>query len=233
MSAANTSEKKTKRTRNKTTEEAPASAPLPAAYGQPVKSRRRIWLAALGIAIVLISGFAAWKVTTTVSETVSVLTLKQPIARGEQITQDDLTTLSIAGGQASDTFAADQAPKVLGQIATVDLPAGSLLTSNNTAAKLDIPEGHTIVGVALSQTQLPNFPLQAGDKVRIVDTPVAQGEPPLDAPNTSTATVFSVKFDDANKVWIVDLDVPAQQAAPLAARAATQRIALILDGTGK
>lgn len=234
MTTANTSEKKTKRSREKAGAQASGTpAPLPAAYGQPVKSRKRLWLASLGIALVLAGGYAAWKFTTTASETVSVLVLKESVARGEAIAEGDLTTMGISGGQTTDTFAASKSTEVLGKVASVDLPAGSLLTSKNIVGELIVPEGSTIVGVALTQTQLPSHPLSAGDEVRLVDTPVAQGEPPLEAPTTSPATVFSVKFDDANKVWIVDLIVPKQQAAAIAARAATQRVALILDGLGE
>lgn len=210
-----------------------SSAPRPAAVGQPTKSRRRIWMIALGITIVLIGALATWYVTTTTSQTTSVLTIKTDVKRGELITQDDLTTIAIAGGQSTNAFTASQAQTVVGQVAAVDLPAGSLVTSTNVLDTLPVPEGHSIVGIALTSSQLPSYPLSAGDAVRLVDTPVAQGEPPTEDPTTFDATVFTSTYDDTNQVWIVDVVVPTRDSAAIAARAATQRVSIILDGVGE
>jgi hypothetical protein len=96
-----------------------------------------------------------------------------------------------------------------------------------------VPPGDSIVGIALNQSQLPSHPLSAGDQVRLVDTPVAQGEPPTSSPETFDATVFTTKFDETNQVWIIDLVVPTNDAADIAARAATQRVSIILDAVGE
>lgn len=205
----------------------------PAAVGQPTKSRRRLWVTALGIALVLIGGLATWYVTTATSQTVSVLTTNAAIERGDEITQDDLVTISIAGGQAVDSYPAEEAGSLLGKVAAVDLPAGSMLTSANVLDALPVPDDQTIVGVSLTTAQLPAYPLVAGDAVRVVDTPVAQGEPPANDPKTFTATVFTTTFDDSAGTWVVDLIVPAEEAPAIAARAATQRVALILDSAGE
>ncbi|KDA06953.1 hypothetical protein DC31_00235 [Microbacterium sp. CH12i] len=207
--------------------------PRPAAVGQPTKSRRRIWMIALGITIVLIGALATWYVTTTTSQTVSVLTIKSDVQRGEAITQEDLTTISIAGGQSTDTLTASQASTVVGQVAAVDLPAGSLVTSANVLDTLPVPENHSIVGIALTTSQLPSYRLSAGDAVRLVDTPVAQGEPPTEDPTTFKATVFTSTYDETNQVWIIDVVVPTREAASIAARAATQRVSIVLDGVGE
>lgn len=207
--------------------------PRPAAVGQPTKSRRRVWMIALGIAIVLIGALATWYVTTTTSQTVSVLTIKSDVERGEAITQDDLTTIAIAGGQSTDAYTASEAPTVVGQVAAVDLPAGSLVTSSNVLDTLPVPDGSSIVGIALTSSQLPSYRLAAGDAVRLVDTPVAQGEPPTEDPTTFDATVFTTTYDETNQVWIVDVVVPTREAASIAARAATQRVSIVLDGVGE
>jgi len=188
---------------------------------------------ALGITIVLIGALATWYVTTTTSQTVSVLTIKSDVQRGEAITQDDLTTIAIAGGQSTDAYTASQASTVVGQVAAVDLPAGSLVTSGNVLDTLPVPEGSSIVGIALTSSQLPAYPLAAGDAVRLVDTPVAQGEPPTEDPKTFTATVFTTTYDETNQVWIIDVVVPTREAASIAARAATQRVSIVLDGVGE
>jgi hypothetical protein len=221
-------EKTSKRARN--TETAPTR---PAAVGQPTKSRRRVWMIALGITIILIGALATWYVTSTTSRTVAVLTTSADVQRGEAITQNDLTTISIAGGQNVDAIPASEASEIVGKVASVDLPAGSLLTTSNTLDTLPVPEGSSIVGIALNSSQLPSYRLVAGDAVRLVDTPVAQGEPPTSDPQTFDATVFTTTYDEANQTWIVDVVVPEREAASIAARAATQRVSIVLDGAGE
>lgn len=210
-----------------------AEAPRPAAVGKTPKPRWKLWGAALGIAVMLVSGLAFVYVNSTTSKTVSVLTTKNAVERGHAITEADLATISIAGGQNADTVPAKDATSIVGQIAAVDLPAGSLITSSNVIDTLPVPDGKTIVGVSVTTAQLPSYALAAGDVVRIVDTPVAQGEPPADDPKTFKATVFTTSFDEKNNVWIVDLIVPSREAPSIAARAATQRIALVLDSLGE
>lgn len=221
-------EKTSKRARN-----AEKPATRPAAVGQPTKSRRRVWMIALGITIVLIGALMTWYVTTTTSRTVSVLTTSDNVQRGEAITQSDLTTITIAGGQNVDAIPASEAADIVGRVASVDLPAGSLLTSGNTLDTLPVPEGTSIVGIALNSSQLPSYRLVAGDAVRLVDTPVAQGEPPTSDPQTFNATVFTTTYDEATQTWIVDVVVPEREAASIAARAATLRVSIILDSAGE
>ena len=103
------------------------------------------------------------------------------------------------------------------------------MTSSNTGDGLVVDAGKSIVGVALTSAQMPSQPLAAGDSVRLVDTPVPQGDPPQQTPQTFTAKVFAVRYDDKNARWIVDLVVTKDKAADIAARAATGRVALILD----
>lgn len=85
----------------------------------------------------------------------------------------------------------------------------------------------------MNASQLPSSRLAAGDAVRLVDTPVAQGEPPTSDPQTFDATVFTTTYDEANQTWIVDVVVPEREAASIAARAATQRVSIVLDGVGE
>jgi hypothetical protein len=198
----------------------------------PTKGRRRPALIALGVALVIIGGLATWYLTQAVSDTETVLTTSSAVSRGEQITADDLTTIEIAGGQNVDAFTAAQAQTAIGQVALVDLPAGSLVTPDNIGETIAIENGQSIVGVALTTAQLPSYPLAAGDTVRIVETPVAQGEPPATTPATFEAVVFTTRFDEATGQTIVDLIVPESRAADIAARAATGRIALVVDAGG-
>jgi len=182
--------------------------------------------------LVIIGGLTSWYLIQGVSDTETVLVTDTAVARGEEITAEDLTTIEVAGGQDLDAFTASQSQSVVGQIALVDIPAGSIVTSGNVGEAIAIENGESIVGVALNTSQLPSYPLAAGDVVRIVETPVSQGEPPATTPATFEAVVFTTRFDEATSQTIVDLIVPESRAADIAARAATGRIALIVDAGG-
>lgn len=222
---ATTKEKRGRRRAEKPTPEATTSpAVLP-----PTKTRRRPMLIAAGIALAVVCGLGSWYFFTTIGNTTTVLTVKSDIPRGQEITAADLGTLQISGDQATNALLATESSEAVGQVAKVDLPAGSLVTDTNIGDTLALADGDSLVGVALTSAQMPSQQLVAGDEVRLVDTPISQGEPPADTPKTFTATVFSIREDAQNSRWIVDLVVSPQVAPDIAARAATGRVALILD----
>lgn len=197
----------------------------------PVKSRRRPALIAMGVALAILGGLGSFYYASTLSNTVTVLETKSDIARGAEITAADLTTLEITGGQGTNAFTPNQSSQVVGKVASVDLPAGTLVTPKNVGEGLTIKAGQSIVGIALTVSQMPGYPLSAGDSVRVVDTPVAQGEPPATTPESFAATVFTAKYNEKTSQWIVDLVVAESKAADIAARTATGRVALIVDSS--
>ena len=219
MSDTAVKEKQGRRRGEKPTQESASPAVLP-----PTKSRRRPMLIAAGIALAVVGGLGSWYFFTTVGNTTTVLTVNKDIPRGQQITAQDLGTLQISGDQATNALKATQTKEAIGDVAMVDLPAGTLVGDSRVVA-----DGKSLVGVALTAAQMPSQTLVAGDKVRLVDTPIAQGEPPATTPQTFTATVFSVREDAQNSRWIVDLLVSPERAPDIAARAATGRVALVLD----
>lgn len=199
----------------------------------PTRNRRRPALLALGVVLVLVAALASYATLSAMSGTETVVVTNAPIAKGEVIEAGDLGTIELAGGQQTGAISAEQAPSLVGQYAAVDLPAGSLLTGESVQATLPVAPGTSIVGVALTVGQLPATGLRSGDRVRLVSTPAAQGEPPVEPPLTIDATVFAVRADERTGTVIIDLAVPSSRAADVAARAATGRIALVLDGDGR
>lgn len=211
----------TKRSRKQKSATPPALA--------PTKTRRRPMIIALGVALTIVGMLATWMVTTTMSNTETVVTVSADLERGDTITAEHLTTMEITGGQNTSAVKSGEASTVIGQVATVDLPAGSLLTHSNIAPSLAVPQGSSLVGIEATPAQLPTTPLKAGDSVRIVDTPIAQGEPPKADPDSISATVHATRVDQATGRTIVDVIVPSAKAGKLAAHVATQRIAIVLD----
>lgn len=223
------SETEVKEKRGKRRGAAPSSEAASLAAVPPTKTRRRPMLIAAGVALAIVCGLGSMYFVTTAGDSTTVLTVKGEIARGQTITANDLSTLQISGDQTTNALPASKSNEAIGKIATVDLPAGSLITSSNIGDSLVVADGMSIVGVSLTAAQMPNHALAAGDKVRLVDTPIAQGDPPATTPKTFTATVFSVRADTQNSRWIVDVVVAPDKAPDIAARAATGRIAVVLD----
>ena len=71
--------------------------------------------------------------------------------------------------------------------------------------------------------------LLAGDRVRIIATPGQQGDVGQEPPASIAATVVGLYPNAENGQTVVSLEVPEGQAAELAARAATGKVALVLD----
>jgi hypothetical protein len=213
--------------RGKTTTQTPESGER---IPSPPKTRRRPILIALCILFVTVGALLAGWLTTVVGHTQPVVAVRVTVARGETITQNDLVVVSISPDPSLKTVPGADLPSLVGQRAAFDLPAGGLVT-NNSVTNASIPAaGQSLVGVSLTPAQLPAQPLRSGDKVRVVTTPRQQDDPPSSVPPAVSATVVSTRSVGDNGQVVVDVTVPAVDAATLAATAATGRVALILDG---
>lgn len=208
----------------------PAPKPdTPAALGAPPKLRRRPGLIALGTALVALGGVGAAWLTTTAGNTQAVLAVRAGVERGAVIDAGDLVVARINPDPALATVAEAQHARVLGKRAAHDLPAGALLTPASVTTAVIPARGASLVGVSVTPAQLPARPLRPGDTVRIVDTPRAQDNPPRATPASATATVVEAHAPGDDGRAVIDVTVPSGGALRLAARAATGRIALVLD----
>lgn len=201
----------------------------PAPVIAPVRTRRRSGLLAAGLALMVVGALGAAYLTRLVGNTVGVIAVARDVPTGAVIERADLTIAQVSTDPALRPLPASGLDRLVGQRAAVSLTAGSLLTAAAVTAQVLPAAGQSLVGVALQPAQLPAEPLQAGDRIRIVDTPASQGEPPSTTPPTIPGVVVSTGGPGDRGVIIVNVTVPAAQAAELAARVATGRIALILD----
>ncbi len=195
----------------------------------PTKTRRRSGVLAAGVALVVVGALGAAYLTQVVGDTVEVVAVTRDVQPGEVIERADLTVADVSADPALDPVPADRLTELVGQRAAVALTIGSLLTAAAVTEQVLPAAGQSLVGVALQPAQLPSEPLQAGDRIRIVDTPASQAEPPASTPQTIPGVVVSAAAPDDSGQTIVNVTVPSGQAAALAARVATGRIALILD----
>ena len=210
--------------------------PAPPGPLKPTRARRRPALIALGLALVSLSVLASVYLASTLGETYEVLAVTEEIPRGGAITADHIGVVELPSGPTSlDAVRVDRYDAVVGngKVATTDLKNGQLLTSASFADEIGPAAGRSIVGIALAPNQMPGSQeLQAGDTVRVVETPATGGEPPAESPLAIAATVTGVHRDGLGEQTIVDVEVASSNAAALAARAATGRVALVLDPVG-
>ncbi len=201
---------------------------------KPTRARRRPALIALGLALVALSVLASVYVTTSQGQTTEALAVNKAIPRGATITAADIAVVEVPTGLTLlASVPADQFEQIENQVAATDLTNGQLLTPDSVVEELSPPSGQSIVGVALAPNQMPTRGLQAGDSVRVVETPAVGGEPPVEAPFSIAATVTQVSSDAAlGDQTVVDVQVASNNAAALAARAATGRVALVIDAVG-
>ncbi len=211
--------------------EAPASSSgtPPVNHFPRLRRRRRRWVFALCAALVAAGALGTAFAFTSVNDTQEVLVVANDIRRGETIDAGDLAVVRVSVDPALTPVPGDQKAELEGSRAAVDLWAGTLLTEQAVADNLVPGEGDSLVGISLTPAQMPSEPLYAGDVVRIVTTPGDQGEVTDKEPVTIEATVVGVSRVEETGETVVDVSVPEAEAADLAARAATGRVALVLD----
>lgn len=204
----------------------------PAASQPATKRRRSTALIAGGMVMVIVGGLASYFLFTDITDSDTVVTTATNVSRGDIIEATDLGTIEITGGQSAATLNVADIDSLIGQVAATDLPKGSLLNAESVGNSTNVPVDQSIVGIALAGGQLPSTPLVAGDTVRIVATPLPQSDVAGIEPATIAATVYAVGHDERSGSTIVNVQVPANQAALVAAHAATGRVALVLDAGG-
>lgn len=206
-----------------------AAAGDQAAVTPAPKLRRRPVLVAASVATVILGALlGAWAWSST-SNTQDVVALRQTVTRGETITQGDLMTVQVGLDPALKTIPGGRMRSLVGQRAAMDMAAGSLITTENVTKTVLPAEGMSVVGVALPPSLMPGEVLLAGDRVRVVATPGQQGDVGQEPPVSIAATVVGLYPNSENGQTVVSLEVPEAQAAELAARAATGKVAMVLD----
>ena len=206
----------------------PSPEAEPTSAGAPPKLRRRPVGVLVSVATIVLGSVLGLWLWSTAGSTTEVLAVRTLVHRGEVIDRDDLMVVRVGVDPAVKTVPAAALDTVAGRRAALDLAAGGLLGPDDVAAMVLPGRGTSVVGIGLASGMLPAEPLAPGDAVRIVQTPGQQGEV-AGTPVTIPAQVVGVHADQAGDQTIVDVLVPADAAADLAARAATGKVALVLD----
>jgi len=186
-------------------------------------------LIAASVAAICLGALASMWAYQSTSDAQSVLAVRQTIERGDIITADDLMTVNISVDPALKPLSADQASSVVGKHAALDMSAGGVVTQDQVTEQALPAKGSSVVGIALTPGMLPANQIRVGDKVRVVVTPGQQGEMPTGQPDSIEAVVVGVAKDETTGNAIVNVQVPNNEGPMLAARAATGKVAIVLD----
>ncbi|MHB1010595.1 MAG: SAF domain-containing protein [Propionibacteriaceae bacterium] len=198
----------------------------------PPRARRRWGLFAAMVLVVtlgVLGNVWLWSASTTAREVVAARTT---IARGSVIDVEDLMTVRVELDPALQTIAGADLASLVGQRAALDVAAGSLLTSEATSTTTVPGQGYSLVGIGVAPARMPGATLVAGDQVRVVATPQTQIGQVATAPEAVAAVVVSTQIGtDATGQGqtVITVQVPSDDAAGLAALAATGEVAVVLD----
>lgn len=208
----------------------PRTAPQPPAVSERSGQRNRTRMA-LGLVVVVLCVLIAMTLYRHATNRDEVIAVRRPIAAGQQITASDVETVAISTDPAVLTVAASRQGDVIGQIATVGLLPGSLLSPNQISAGPRVPPGMVIAGATLKPGQFP-IGLRPGDHVMLVETsPSTATGAPGDPIRRGIARVLEVEqLKDSSSSIAVSLIVPVNDAATVAAAGAAGRLNLVVIG---
>lgn len=192
------------------------------------------WIA-VGLVLVLIAAMLGAITIARVAAREPVLALAMPIARGEVLTDDHLAVVQVATDDQIATVPAELRDDHVGLVAQADMAPGMLLAGDQLAEGPSLPDGWSVVGLALNPGEYPTSALAAGDPVEVVRTPApigVRGDTSTVEVLAPAAEVFSVELlSESARSFMVALAVPADVAPTVAAAAAEGRVRLVLvDG---
>lgn len=182
---------------------------------------RRPFMAALAIVLILVGAVLSALIAIMAGNKTEVLVANDDIAAGQEITEDDFTTVQVSTDAAAFIPVASR-QNFIGSKALTYVPAGTMVTPQMFTPDSAVPAGGEIVGLILSPSQRPSEPLEAGDVVRLYsgsafDLGGAGGELLVDA-------VRVVSVSNNGGTLAVSVLVTADQASALVGPAAATQV---------
>lgn len=220
----------------------PAANPQPMrAPAASLRGRRSPRLIVLGLLCAVLGSLGISMAFSQLNDTASVVAMSRTVARGETVSQADLTVITIGAVPGIKTIPSTDLSALVGQTALVDLPANSLV-GPGMVGQAAVPTGTSLLGLKLEAGRLPVAALPPGTRVLLVevDAPGARGaaaaaaqnaagnETPGQAARTYPATVTTapVALPDGAS-WVMDINLKDAQAAEVAALAASGRLVVV------
>jgi Flp pilus assembly protein CpaB len=186
-------------------------------------------LVAIGVILVVGSALAVAMWTTSASQRVPVLVAARDIPEGAVIARDDLATANVAAGSNVASIAATSKNKVIGQVASVRVGKGSMLSNDQFDQDGVVGADEAVVSVRVAPGDLPTPDLRDGEFVMVVRVSGPGGGDATPV-HVATAKVMHLEFvDDAGQgETSVSLLVPASTARQVADASASNEARLVL-----
>jgi predicted RNA-binding protein len=190
----------------------------------------------LGVLVLVVSALAVLWLFQSSSDRTGVLALAGPVERGEVVTAEDLVTVEVAADEAIAVTRPDDVAGVVGRVALVDLPAGSLITASQVASADEVQVGEGVVGLRLEPGQVPALRLTPGTTVSVLLTPPsAMASESLTASQiearsevlVDAATVVDAAALGGQGEMVVSLSMTEDQARMVASAATLGRVRLV------
>ena len=187
--------------------------------------RHPAWLAG-GILAVCLGGLASGYLFMSVADTDEVLKVQRVVYRGQVISADDLSVVSVGSGVEVGAVPRERLDEVVGRTALTDLPQGSLLVSGSWG-DARLTTGWTRIGVRLEPGRYPSG-LVPGSSVTIVAVSLqGSGGDEEGLPPSMLGEVASAPVVQPDGSVVFDLTVGVEQSEAVARLAATNRLSLV------
>lgn len=198
----------------------------------PPARRRRLSLAVLAVLMAVGSALVFAVLWMNAGDRRPVLAVVAPVAAGQAIEDADLGVVRVSVDPLLDPLPADARSEIVGQVAAVDVAAGTLLTAVQLGGDDALQPGQALVGLALRGGQVPTT-AQPGDRVEVIQTAPAgasaDGSPDGLGQVLAAGEVFAIESTgDAAGGVLVSLRVAEQDAPSVAGAAAADRVSLVL-----
>jgi hypothetical protein len=189
----------------------------------PPVRRVRVPELAVGLFVTVACALGAvlWHLNAT--DRVPALAIAEPVERGEVVAPDDLTVVYVASDSTLARLDDSQSASVVGRVALVDLPAGTLLTSALVSDEAALQPGDGVVGLSLEPGGYPSTRLAVGDLVDVVQV----GDPAAVAGDDGELVVAQA----ATVVGVEELSSDRRLVSVLTSEADARAVAAV-SGTG-
>ena len=195
----------------------------------PPKSRVRLPELAVGLFVMVLFALGAvlWHLNSV--DKTPALAVAADIDRGDTIGAGDIRVVYVASDDPLALLGESQMSEVVGRVALVDLPAGTLVTRGMVAEAVSLAPGEGITGLSLDPGQYPASGLAPGDRVNVV---LSVGADAAVGPDSETViardTVVYAVEDLASDRKLVSIMTGEADAEAVAARAGSGSLRLVL-----
>lgn len=194
--------------------------------------RRRPVLIVVSVLLVVVCATGGAAAFARGDDTDPVLALTKPVSAGDTIDADDLREVRWTPTTGVSAVSVTERSKVVGKRAASDLWPGTLVTLEQVTDGPVLQPGQVTVGVSLGPEQMPVRALTSGQRIALVSTPPKGGDAAVTPPQIEATVVAVGRRDDRSNRTVIEVAVSAADGGLLAARAYTERLAVVVRQSG-